>query len=218
MIAWHFWRIRKDGGLAKPADTSGESQIPSEDFGAVKNNSVFKSSRSYKLVELVKGNEPKVNEEVDQMMFAWPKLIVRELIVLAGVLVFLSYLSVTFDAPLEPPADPNNPTNPAKAPWYFLGLQELTSYDGFIGGIAIPGALAAGVMFLPYIEMFFETFFKSFRKNIPGVWFAKERTLENSLFIAMYVIMGILIIIGVYFRGANWEIIYPWDPPISGGH
>ena len=73
-------------------------------------------------------------------------------------------------------------------------------------------------MFLPYFEMFFETFFKSFRKNIPGVWFAKERTLENSLFIAMYVIMGILIIIGVYFRGANWEIIYPWDPPISGGH
>ena len=92
------------------------------------------------------------------MMFAWPKLIIRELIVLAGVLVFLSYLSVTFDAPLEPPADPNNPTNPAKAPWYFLGLQELTSYDGFIGGIAIPGALAAGVMFLPYFEMFLKHF------------------------------------------------------------
>ena len=217
LIAWHFWRIRKDGGLARPADTSEESQIPDEDFGEVKNTSVFKSARSYKLVELVKGNEPKVNEEVDQMMFAWPKLIIRELIVLAGVLAFLSLISVFFDAPLEPPADPANPTNPAKAPWYFLGLQELTSYDGFIGGIVIPGILAGGVMVLPYIEMFFETFTKTYRKNIPGVWFAKDRTLENALFIGMYIFMGVLIIIGVYFRGANWEIIYPWDP-VTGGH
>jgi quinol-cytochrome oxidoreductase complex cytochrome b subunit len=218
LIAWHFWRIRKDGGLARPADTSDEKQIPDSDFGEVKNNSIFKSTRSYKLVELVKGNEPKVNEEVDQMMFAWPKLIIRELIVLAGVLAFLSLISVYFDAPLEPPADPANPTNPAKAPWYFLGLQELTSYDGFIGGIVIPGILAGGVMVLPYIEMFFETFTKTYRKNIPGVWFAKERTLENALFIGMYVFMAVLIVIGVYFRGANWEIVYPWIPVTGGGH
>ena len=218
LIAWHFWRIRKDGGLARPADTSDEKQIPDADFGEVKNNSIFKSTRSYKLVELVKGNEPKVNEEVDQMMFAWPKLIIRELIVLAGVLAFLSLISVYFDAPLEPPADPANPTNPAKAPWYFLGLQELTSYDGFIGGIVIPGILAGGVMVLPYIEMFFETFTKTYRKNIPGVWFAKERTLENALFIGMYVFMAVLIVIGVYFRGANWEIVYPWIPVTGGGH
>lgn len=218
LIAWHFWRIRKDGGLARPADTSEENQIPDEDFGITKNNSVFKTARSYKLVELVKGNEPKVNEEVDQMVFAWPKLIIRELIVLAGVLAFLSYVSVFFDAPLEPPADPNNPTNPSKAPWYFLGLQELTSYHGFIGGIAIPGALALGVMVLPYIEMALETLTKTYRKNIPGIWFAKERTLENSLFIAMYIVMGLLIIIGVYFRGENWAIVYPWDPPTGGHH
>ena len=218
LIVWHVWRMRKDCGLAIPAEKKEEKQIPDADFGEVKNNSIFKSTRSYKLVELVKGNEPKVNEEVDQMMFAWPKLIIRELIVLAGVLAFLSLISVYFDAPLEPPADPANPTNPAKAPWYFLGLQELTSYDGFIGGIVIPGILAGGVMVLPYIEMFFETFTKTYRKNIPGVWFAKERTLENALFIGMYVFMAVLIVIGVYFRGANWEIVYPWIPVTGGGH
>jgi quinol-cytochrome oxidoreductase complex cytochrome b subunit len=218
LIAWHFWRIRKDGGLARPADTTGEAQIPDEDFGEVKNNSVFKSTRSYKLVELVKGNEPKVNEEVDQMMFAWPKLIIRELIVLAGVLAFLSFVSVFFDAPLEGPADPNFPTNPAKAPWYFLGLQELTSYDGFIGGIVIPGILAGGVMVLPYIEMALESFTKTYRKNIPGVWFARERGLENALFIGMYIFMLALIIIGVYFRGENWAIVYPWEHVVGGGH
>ena len=85
----------------------------------------------------------------------------------------------------------------------FSWTTRINSYDGFIGGIAVPGALAAGVMFLPYFEMFFETF-SVIQKNIPGVWFAKERTLENSLFIAMYVIMGILIIIGVILS-ANWK-------------
>ena len=169
-------------------------------------------------MELVKGNEPKVNEEVDQMMFAWPKLIIRELLVFVGVMVLLSFVSVFFDAPLEGPADPTYPTNPAKAPWYFLGLQELTSYDGFIGGIVIPGLLAGGVMVLPYIEMFFESFSKTYRKNILGVWFAKERALENALFIGMYIFMLALIIIGVYFRGENWAIIYPWEQVAGGGH
>ncbi len=217
LIAVHFFRIRKDGGLARPADTSKEKQIPDEEFGDVKNNSVFKTARSYKLVEIVKGNEPKVNEEVDQMMFAWPKLIIRELMVLLGVCLVLSAISVFFDAPLEGPADPNHPTNPAKAPWYFLGLQELTSYHGFIGGIVIPGLLAGGVMVLPYIEMFFETFTKTWKTNVPGVWFARERGLLNVLFIGIYVFMLVLIIIGVYFRGENWAIVYPWEHPLSGG-
>ncbi len=74
LIAVHFFRIRKDGGLARPADTSGEKQIPDEEFGEVKNNSVFKSARSYKLVEIVKGNEPKVNEEVDPIGFEHVRL------------------------------------------------------------------------------------------------------------------------------------------------
>ncbi len=218
LIAVHFFRIRKDGGLARPADTSSEKQIPDEEFGPVKNASVFKSARSYKLVEIVKGNEPKVNEEVDQMMFAWPKLIIRELIVLLGVVAFLSVISVFFDAPLEGPADPNHPTNPSKAPWYFLGLQELVSYHGFIGGIVIPGILAGGVMVLPYVEMFFETFTKTWKTNVPGVWFARERNLLNALFIGMYIFMLVLIIIGVYFRGENWAIVYPWEHVSGGGH
>ena len=133
-------------------------------------------------MELVKGNEPKVNEEVDQMMFAWPKLIIRELIVLAGVLAFLSLISVYFDAPLEPPADPANPTNPAKAPWYFLGLQELTSYDGFIGGIVIPGILAGGVMVLPYIEMFFETFTKTYGRTSQGFGLLKKELWKMHIY------------------------------------
>ena len=218
LISIHFFRIRKDGGLARPADTSKEKQIPDEEFGEVKNASVFKSARSYQLVEIVKGKEPKVNEEVDQMMFAWPKLIIREVIVFVALLAFLSLISVLFDAPLEGPADPNHPTNPSKAPWYFLGLQELVSYHGFIGGIVIPGILAGGTMVLPYIEIFLESFNKTYRKNIPGVWFARERNIENALFIGMYIFMLALVIIGVYFRGENWAIVYPWAHMSGGGH
>ncbi len=130
----------------------------------------------------------------------------------------LSSSAVLSDGQREGPADPNHPTTPAKAQWYFLGLQELTSYDGFIGGIVIPGILAGGVMGLPYIEIFFETFTKTYRKNIPGVWFARERNLENALFIGMYLFMLGLIIIGVYFRGENWAIAYPWAHVSGGGH
>ena len=72
-------------------------------------------------------------------------------------------------------------------------------------------------MFLPYVELFLETFTKTYRKNIPGVWFARERMLENTLFIGLYLFMAALIIIGVYFRGENWEIVYPWVETISGG-
>jgi quinol-cytochrome oxidoreductase complex cytochrome b subunit len=92
-IGIHFFRIRKDGGLACPPDTSGEKLTPIEDCGTVRNNSVFKSARSYQLVEVVQGSEPKVNEEVNNMVFSWPKLVVREAIVLFLVLAILSIVS-----------------------------------------------------------------------------------------------------------------------------
>ncbi|HAZ14490.1 MAG: hypothetical protein A2X86_00335 [Bdellovibrionales bacterium GWA2_49_15] len=218
VIALHFFRIRKDGGLARPADTKHEKLIPHSEFGTVKNNSVFKSARSYKLVELVKDNAPKVNEEVDQMVFAWPKLITRELILFMLVLAVMVIVSVLFNAALEAPADPNHPTNPSKAPWYFLGLQELVSYHGFIGGVAIPGILVGLVTAAPYIEMFIETMFNIQRKIVGGVWFHRQRILENSLFLTIFISMLILIIIGTFFRGPNWAFIYPWDVPVSGGH
>ena len=217
-IGLHLWRVRKDGGLARPADTSGENLIPVADCGYAKNNSVYNNARSYQLVEIVKGVEPKVDEEVDQMVFTWPKMIVRELIVFAFTLGIMSLVSVLFDAPLEGPANPALPTNPAKAPWYFLGLQELVSYHAFIGGVLIPGLLAHLVIAYPYIELFVERLFGIPDRGGVGVWFAKERWLENLFMISIFVSMIVLIIIGTYFRGANWEFMYPWELGSGGGH
>lgn len=219
-IGIHLWRVRKDGGLARPKVTTGEKQIPLAECGTVKNSSVYKDARSYQLVELARGGAPKVDEEVDQMVFSWPKLVVRELIVFAFTLGIIVVVSLIFDAPLESPADSTLPPNPAKAPWYFLGLQELVSYNAFIGGVAIPGLLAGLILLFPYIEMFVEGMFGLKNRGGEGVWFARQRWLENLLIISIFVIMIVLILIGIYCRGPNWEFITPFqDIDIHhGGH
>jgi quinol-cytochrome oxidoreductase complex cytochrome b subunit len=219
-IGLHLWRVRKDGGLARPECTTGETEIPLAECGFAKNNSVYNNARSYQLVELVQGTEPKVDEEVEQMVFSWPKLIVRELILFVFTLALMCIISVCFDAGLEGPANPAIPTNPAKAPWYFLGLQELVSYHAFIGGVAIPGLLAGLVLLYPYIEMFVERLFGIKDRGGQGVWFARQRWLENLFMISIFAIMGLLIIVGTYFRGPNWEFITPFQQTEihQGGH
>ena len=217
-IGLHLWRVRKDGGLARPADTTNEKLIPQAECGYTKNNSVYKEARSYQLVEVVQGVEPKVDEEVDKMVFAWPKLVVREVIVFAFTLGIVAVAALLYDAPLEGPANPALPTNPAKAPWYFLGLQELVSYHGIIGGVVIPGLLVHLMIAYPYLEMFVERLFGIKERGGAGVWFAKERWLENLIVLSLFGAMVGLIIIGTFFRGANWEFVYPWQLGLPGGH
>ncbi len=217
LVGLHFWRIRKDGGLAQPNYENDEKLIPLSECGTVKNNSVFKEARSYKLVEVVEGTEPKVDEQTEYMTFAWPKLVIRELILFVAVMAIMSIVSIYFDAALEGPANPNLPTNPSKAPWYFLGLQELVGYDAFIGGVLIPGLLVKLVILFPYIELAIEKIFNLGNRGGVGVYFAKERWLENLIFLGIFIGMVVLIIIGTYFRGPNWAFVYPWDLPV-GGH
>ncbi len=216
LIGLHFWRIRKDGGLAHPEKLDEDKLIPVDECGTVKNASAFHSTRSYKLVEVVKGKEPKVDEPVDQMVFAWPKLIVREVVLFMLVLAAVSLVAVWFDAPLEGPANPAEPENPAKAPWYFVGLQELTSYHGFIGGVAIPGALVLLAMIVPYVEIAFEVLMnKKIRGS--GVWFSRYRWPQNLVCISVTLLMLYLIIIGSLFRGPNWDFMMPWEVLSHGG-
>jgi quinol-cytochrome oxidoreductase complex cytochrome b subunit len=216
LIGWHFWRIRKDGGLAHPDELDESKLIPTEECGEVKNASVFHSTRSYKLVEVVKGSEPKVDEPIDKMVFAWPKLVVRELVLFMLVLAAVSLVSVWFDAPLEGPANPAQPENPAKAPWYFIGLQELTSYNGFIGGVAIPGAIVLLAMIVPYVELAFGVFMGKKIRGA-GVWFSRYRWPQNLVCISVTLLMAYLIIVGSLFRGPNWDFMMPWEVLRHGG-
>jgi menaquinol-cytochrome c reductase cytochrome b/c subunit len=159
-------------------------------------------SKTYGLMELVRGTKPTVGLPPDDMVFTWPHLLVRELTLFVVVVAVLLLLAFLFNAPLEELANPNHPPNPAKAPWYFLGLQELVSYSAVIGGVLIPTLIVAGLAIVPFIDR---------KKAGIGVWFAKERSLANGLFLTFLIVMLVLIIIGMYFRGPNWGFVVPWD-------
>ncbi len=83
-----------------------------------------------------------------------PHLLVRELIVVQLCVVFLAVVSLLFDAPLEGIADPTNTPNPAKAPWYFLGLQELLHYfPPVVAGVLLPALVVIGIVVIPYVRI-----------------------------------------------------------------
>jgi quinol-cytochrome oxidoreductase complex cytochrome b subunit len=94
-----------------------------------------------------------------------------------------------------------HPPNPAKAPWYFLGLQELVSYSAFWGGIGLPTLEVLVLLLVPYFD-----------RGPQGVgrWFARERLLANSLFMTFVIVNVALIVIGTFFRGPNWTFVSPW--------
>jgi quinol-cytochrome oxidoreductase complex cytochrome b subunit len=163
-------------------------------------------NKTYGLMELVKGTKPTVGQQPDDMVFTWPHLLIRELTLFLVVVALLLVAAFIFNAPLEEMANPNHPPNPAKAPWYFLGLQELVSYSAIVGGVVVPGVIVAVLALVPFID----------RKRVGiGVWFSKDRALANGIFMTFMIIMLILIIIGMYFRGPNWGFVVPWESAAS---
>ena len=203
MVAVHLWRVRKDGGLSRP-DEPGDS-VQSVDLGQLPQN------KSYGLMELARGSTPQVGINPDDEIFSWPHLIFRELLLFLLVVAVVLLLAVFWNAPLEEFANPVHPPNPAKAPWYFLGLQELVSYSAFWGGVVVPGLLVTALAILPYLDRG--------RAGV-GRWFARERTLANTVFSICLAVAIILTIIGSLFRGPNWSWVMPWQsqPAITETH
>jgi cytochrome b-561 len=196
MIAVHLWRVRKDGGLSRP-DEPGDtiqqielSQLP--------------TNKTYGLMELARGMTPQVGRNPVDEVFAWPHLVFRELLLFLLVVAMVLFLGIFWNAPLEQLANPVHPPNPAKAPWYFLGLQELVSYSAFWGGVVVPGVLVMALLVLPYMDRD--------RKGV-GRWFPRERVIANTIFTVCLVIAIVLTTIGSLFRGPNWSWQEPWKRP-----
>jgi quinol-cytochrome oxidoreductase complex cytochrome b subunit len=200
MIAIHFWRIRKDGGLSHPDD---EPDLVVEPAGApVTAVAAAMPRKPFGLMGFVRGPfASKPGAIKDNTVFAWPDLFTAELFVFVLTIAGLLVVSLIFNAPLEEPVNVMHPPNPAKAPWYFLGLQEMVSYSAFWGGIGIPTIEVLILLIVPYIDRS--------QKGV-GRWFARERFLANSLFLTFVVLNVILMIIGTFFRGPNWEMVSPW--------
>src|SRR5437762_9537673 len=137
-------------------------------------------------------------------LHVWPYLVRIEFLAAVIVTVVLYVWSITLNAPLEEPANPNLTMNPSKAPWYFLGLQEMLVYfDPWIAGVVLPSMIITGLMLVPYCD-----------KNPKGVGYytLKERPLAVSTFMFGFLILWIsLIVMGTFLRGPNWNFFGPFE-------
>ena len=218
LVAIHFWRIRKDGGLSRPPEeddfvsdatlrTSVEpASTPAATVGVqsaarAEAGDADSQPRRYGIQGLVKGPITKAGNVPDRSLFSWPNLFMAELVVFLVTVAGQLLVSVFFNAPLEEPVNIMHPPNPAKAPWYFLGLQEMVSYSAFWGGVGIPTLEVLLMLLLPYVDR---------KPGGEGKYFSRERLLANSLFITFAILNIGLIIIGTFFRGPNWEFVSPW--------
>ncbi len=191
-IGIHFWRIRKDGGLARPSWADAEEAAPATSGAPA-------PLKSYGLMALMKDRTPAVNLDPRNTVTTWPNamyIIGAVSMVTVFVMVLLGAL---IDAPLKEQANPAVPENPAKAPWYFLGLQELVSYSAFMGGVGIPLIVVLGLALVPYLDR---------EREEPGVWFGGRRgrrvALVSAIFAAV-VVIGMLWFTVTFGWFRNWE-------------
>jgi quinol-cytochrome oxidoreductase complex cytochrome b subunit len=212
LIAIHFWRIRKDGGLSRPpeadelpvqlaASTGPTMAITVNATPMQLDPAPKREKRQFGLMGIVRGPFTKTGNIPDNSAYSWPNLLTAELFVFVLTVATILVLALVFNAPLEEPVNIAHPPNPAKAPWYFLGLQELVSYSAFWGGVGIPGIEVAILFLVPFLER---------KPGGVGRWFAKERMLPNTLFMTFAILNVIFIIVGTVFRGPNWELVSPW--------
>ncbi|MDP6581433.1 MAG: hypothetical protein QF681_12330 [Vicinamibacterales bacterium] len=141
---------------------------------------------------------PSVQLYEDECVMTFPHLVVRELIALIAASFALVLLALAFDAPLEQVADPLRTPNPAKAPWYFLGLQELLHYyPPLVSGVIMPALVVVALVVVPYFEV-------NLRRE--PFW---ERDREHKL---IWVGAVTVVLCGIFlFTGAHpvWPVIVP---------
>lgn len=182
LMSVHFWRIRKDGGLARPADADVRLGKPE---GATYPVFTQEPAKTYSIAAIVRGKTPAVGKGPENTVPSMPHLFYAELGVLMLTTFICLALAMFSDAPLKELANPNVPENPAKAPWYFLGLQELVSFSAFLGGIGIPGIVLTGLGLIPYLDR---------EENGTGDWFGGtggRRVVVQALLVGFGASVGI---------------------------
>jgi hypothetical protein len=148
--------------------------------------------------------QPVWEQVFSQKVPTWPDLVYIELICMLFVLAGLLVWSLLAPAPLEAPANPAITPNPAKAPWYFVGLQELLVYfDATFAGVILPGLMIVGLLLLPFLD-------PNPRGN--GYYTLKERPLATAIFLLGFLgLWWYLIFLGTFLRGANWSYVPPFQ-------
>jgi quinol-cytochrome oxidoreductase complex cytochrome b subunit len=213
LFAYHMWRVRKDGGLAAALPARNERTVRPTAPSPSKSYSIFGVTRGATIQTLAT-----TDLEAEDVVFSSPELVRRIVLVFLLVFNLTLLLSIWFDAPLEEAANAAITPNPAKAPWYFLWLQELvasttirvggvTLSGGLVGGILVPGVLLVLAAAWPFLDHSPAT--------AEGRWFAPERRRQNAVFTAVAVAIVVLILVSMYCRGPSWGFYWPWQawPP-----
>jgi cytochrome b-561 len=210
LFAYHMWRVRRDGGLAK-ADRLAFLDEPKATPPT--------PTKTYTLLGVARGTAPTVTtrslEAPDLTVNAIPDLMRRAAIVVLATFALVSVLASAVPSPLEEPANPLVTPNPAKAPWYFLWLQEIvtdttirvgtfTINGAFLGGVVLPGVLLAVLTIWPWLD-----------RSVPGSagrWFPADRRAQNAVFIAVVLLVVAFTVVGMFLRGPYWNFYWPWEP------
>jgi hypothetical protein len=136
--------------------------------------------------------------------WVWPDLVYTELLCMVIGMIVLVVWGLAFHAPIEEPANPARTPNPSKAPWYFLGLQEMLVYfDPWLAGVVFPSLIIVGLMAIPYIDV---------NPKGNGYFTYKERKTEINLFLFGFLILWVLLVmLGTFLRGPNWNFFGPYE-------
>ncbi len=213
LIAYHMWRIRKDGGLAVTDRVVGDARETARIAPP-------SPGKTYTLMGATQGVSAQASSPASLLArdseAGGVSIVRRTIAIFLIVLAVCSLLGLLIPAQLEEPANPAVTPNPAKAPWYFLWLQELVSIltfrvgdtlvDGtLLGGVVIPGILIGLLASWPLLD-------KS-PAAAAGVWFHPSRKRQNRVFLFLLFTALVLTVIGTFFRGAYWAWVWPWDTP-----
>jgi hypothetical protein len=152
--------------------------------------------------------EPPLEKVEDDKVLVWPDLVYTELIAMVIATFVLVVWSIVLKAPLEQPATSAKAPNPSKAPWYFLGLQEMLVYfDPWMAGVVLPSFIILGLIAVPYID---------YNQKGNGYFTFAQRPFAITTFLFGFVVLWVtLIVLGTFLRGPNWNFFGPfesWDP------
>jgi cytochrome b-561 len=209
LFAYHMWRVRKDGGLAR-VDRAATLREKAEGVPA--------PTKTYTLLGVARGTAPTIRavslEARDLTVNAVPDLVRRAAVSVLGTFAVISVLASFVRSPLEEAANALVTPNPAKAPWYFLWLQEIvtdttvtigsfTINGAFLGGVILPGLLLGLLTAWPWLDRS--------PAEAAGVWLHRSRRLQNTVFLVAVLVIVLLTIVGTVLRGPSWQLYWPWQ-------
>jgi menaquinol-cytochrome c reductase cytochrome b/c subunit len=195
----------KAGGETATADAGGGTAVATAPAGggvatAAPPVAAGPGGHTQRLLTVVKsGSIQDVKALPQDKVHTWPHLLAVEFVAALLCTAFLLIFSIFVNAPLLTLANPNQTPNPSKAPWYFLGLQELlTMFHPMVAGVTIPGMGIFALILAPYTDRN--------PSNKP-----EDRKFAISLFTVFMMFWTVLVMIGSFFRGPGQNFVFPWD-------